>query len=154
MTSDEFRDLMRQLATEAAMSDATSLVEHGRVMIGERSAWLEHEPTYDDKLVQVRILLGTLEQGQAGGAARALLEANYVNGYGGDCVFSLLPESEQAVVTLKVRLKPAMSAREFWQDLSDAAHHGGKLWDEAVARTAPSRGLMSFGLHPLQAHHG
>jgi hypothetical protein len=148
MTSDEYRSLLQQLATEAAMADPSGLVDHGRVKIGEHSAWLEHEPAYDSKLVQLRMLLGGLGPAHTGPAPQALLEANYVNGYGGDCVFSLLPETDDVVVTIKLRLQQGMTAREFWQDLSDAAHHGAKLWDEAVAKAGPPRGALPSDFHP------
>jgi hypothetical protein len=137
MTSEQYQHLLRDLAHVAGMSDPSGLIEHGRVKIGELDAVLEHEPQYDSDLLQVRMRLGTLPPaGQD--LSRAILEANYVSGYGGECVFSLYPASDDVIITMRVRLQESMTAQELWQGVSDVARHGGQMWQGivAVAQTA------------------
>ena len=145
MTSEQYRALLQELAHVGGLSDATSLLEHGRVMIGELSAVLEHEPRYDEHLLQVRFLVGSFPQADAFAIAKSLLEANYVGGYGGECVFSVVPDSDDVVVTLKVHLHPSLTAQELWQDLSAVARHASELWEQVA-----SSSLVPNDAHPSQ----
>ncbi|HVZ43388.1 MAG TPA: CesT family type III secretion system chaperone [Ramlibacter sp.] len=140
MTSEQYQTLLRELAQLGGLTNPAGLLSHGRVKIGEYDALLAHEPRYDENLLQVRILLGGIPVRGGSSVVRALLEANYKGGYGGDCIFSLYPESDDVIVTMRVRLEPMMSARELWQEISDAARHGGKLWDEVLSAAGPSHG--------------
>ncbi|MBC7436693.1 MAG: CesT family type III secretion system chaperone [Bdellovibrionales bacterium] len=151
MTSDQYQHLLHDLAHVAGMTDPSGLVEHGRVKVGELDTVLEHEPAYDADLLQVRMRLGTLpSEGQD--LSRAILEANYVSGYGGECVFSLYPASDDVIITMRVRLQESMTAQELWQGISDVARHGGQMWQGivAVAQTAagstPSDAYAAPGL--------
>lgn len=137
MNSDQFKLLLQDLALVADMTDARGLVDHGRVKIGELDAVLEHDPKYDDQLLQVRMRLGTLPP-EGEDLTRAILEANYVSGYGGECVFSLFPASDDVIITMKVRLLEGLSAQELWQGISDVARHSSQMWQGimSVAQTA------------------
>lgn len=147
MTSEQFRALLQDLANAAGLADATSLLEYGAVNVGERAALLVHEPAYDPDLLQVRISLGEVPPAQEDAIATALLEANYVEGYGGECVFSLSPESLEAVVTMRLRLQSSLTAKDLWQSLSDIARHGSGIWDGIIANAVPSTGLQPvFGV--------
>lgn len=132
MTSDQYKLLLQELARVAGLADSSGLIDHGRVKIGEVDAVLEHNPDYDENLLQVRTRMGTLPE-QSDQLTRAILEANYVSGYGGECVFSLFPQSDDVVVTMKLRLDSAMSAQELWQQLSDVASHGSQMWEAIVS---------------------
>ncbi|MBC5764601.1 hypothetical protein [Ramlibacter albus] len=146
MTSDQFKVLLQELAQLAGMADTTGLLEHGRVRVGEVPVVLEHDPAYDAELLQVRLLLGALPPQETDLVARALLEANYVSGYGGECVFSLMPETDDAVITMKVRLVQGLTAQELWQELSDVAHHGSRMWESITSLARPSGMLQADGL--------
>jgi hypothetical protein len=152
MTSEQFNLLLQDLARVAGLSDASGLLEHGRVKIGELDAVLVHEPSFDPDLLQVRIRLSTLPA-QSEELTRALLEANYISGYGGECVFSLFPASDDVVITLRVKLESAMTAQELWQGISDVARHASQMW-EGIAASAqmlePARSaslLSAPGMH-------
>ena len=152
MTSEQFNLLLQDLARVAGLSDASGLLEHGRVKIGELDAVLVHEPAFDAELLQVRIRLATLPA-HSEELSRALLEANYISGYGGECVFSLFPASDDVVITLRLKLESAMSAQELWQGISDIARHATQMWD-GIATTAqmldPARSsslLSAPGIH-------
>jgi hypothetical protein len=147
VTSEQYRSLLQELARVSGLADSSSLLEHGRVKIGELNAVLEHSPKYDEDLLQVRILLGALPPNDADMMTKALLEANYVSGYGGECVFSLMPETDDVVITMRLRLQSSLTAQELWQELSDIARHGGQMWEKVASVTQPSQGL----LHEFQA---
>lgn len=151
MTSEQYQALLHELARVAGLSDTSSLLEHGRVTIGESSALLEHNPGYDADLLQVRLLLGRFPTEHADVVSKALLEANYISGYGGECVFSLLPGSDDVVITMRMKLHPSLSPQELWQELSDIARHGSKMWEEVVAKIpqAPGASARSFGAASL-----
>jgi hypothetical protein len=137
MTSDQYQSLLQQLAHVAGLAEPAGLLEHGRVRIGELNALLEHDPRYDEDLLQVRILLGGFAEEHADIVTRALLEANYVSGYGGECVFSLYPQSDDVVITMKLRLRSSLTPQELWQELSDIARHGSRMWETITATLAP-----------------
>lgn len=139
MTSEQFQHLLQDLAHVAGMTDPSGLLDHGRVKIGELDAVLEHEPAYDAELLQVRMRLGALPS-EGTDLSRAILEANYVSGYGGECVFSLYPASDDVIITMRVRLQASMTAQELWQGISDVARHGGQMWQGIVAVAQTSAG--------------
>ena len=140
MTSEQYLQLLQDLAHVAGLSDATGLIEHGRVKIGDTDAVLEHEPVYDANLLQVRMRLGTLPV-EGKDLSRAILEANYVSGYGGECVFSLYPASDDVIITMRVRLQEAMTAQELWQGVSDVARHGSQMWQGIVSVAQTAAGM-------------
>jgi hypothetical protein len=142
MTPEQFHTLLQELARIGGLHDSSSLLEHGRVNIGDCAALLIHEPAYDPDLLQLRIILGTLPEAGDSAVMEALLQANYVEGYGGECVFSLVPESGEAVVTLRLRLRESMSATELWQGLSDLARHGSGIWESIISDARPLGGLL------------
>lgn len=143
MTSEQFRLLLEDLARVAGLADSSGLIEQGRVKIGELDAVLVHEPGYDADLLQVRMRLGALPP-EGEDLTRAILEANYVSGYGGECVFSLFPASDDVVITMRVKLDSSMSAQELWQGISDVSRHAGQMWEGIAASVQTSHG----GLHP------
>ena len=148
MTADQYRLLLQDLARLAGLTESSGLVEHGRVKIGDIDAVLEHNPAYDENLVQVRTRMGTLpEHGEV--LSRALLEANYISAYGGECVFSLFPGSDDVVVTMRLRLESTLTAQELWQSISDIARHGSQMWDRIVTASHPTQGVLSPALHPM-----
>jgi hypothetical protein len=152
VTSEQYKLLLQELARIAGLSDASPLVEHGRVKIGEVDAVLEHNPDYDENLLQVRTRMGTLpEKGDE--LARAILEANYVSGYGGECVFSLYPASDDVVVTMRFRLVEALSAQELWQAISDISRHSTQMWEGIVSVTQTSSGATPSDMRPVPGMH-
>ena len=152
MTSEQYKLLLQDLARVAGLSDASGLIDHGRVRIGEVDAVLEHNPDYDENLLQVRTRMGTLpEQGDA--LTRAILEANYVSGYGGECVFSLYPASDDVVVTMRFRLVEALSPQELWQAISDISRHSSQMWEGIVAVAQTSQGTTPSDMRPEPGMH-
>jgi hypothetical protein len=145
MTSEQYKLLLQDLAQVAGMTDAAGLTQHGRVKIGDLDAVLEHDPKYDDQLLQVRMRLGTLPP-EGEDLTRAILEANYVSGYGGECVFSLFPASDDVIITMKVRLLDGLSAQELWQGISDVARQSSQMWQGIVSVAQTSRGSMPADL--------
>ncbi|MRD49552.1 CesT family type III secretion system chaperone [Caenimonas koreensis] len=146
MTSEQYQLLLQDLVRLSGLSDPSGLLEHGRVKIGDIDAVLEHEPNYDPDLLQVRMRLGTLPD-NAEDLTRAILEANYISGYGGECVFSLYPASDDVVITMKVRLLEALTAQELWQGISDVARHGGQMWQGILAASHTPMNAGPSGLH-------
>lgn len=149
MTSDQYKLLLQDLARVAGLHDSSGLIDHGRVKIGEVDAVLEHNPDYDENLLQVRMRMGTLpEQGDE--LTRAILEANYVSGYGGECVFSLFPASDDVVVTMRFKLVASLSPQELWQAISDISRHSSQMWEGilAVAQTPQSTTLSEMRPEP------
>ena len=141
MTSEQYHALLRDLAHVAGLPDSLRLVRHGRLGIGECRAVLVHEPAYDPDILQLRLILGSVPEALKDVIAQALLEANYVEGYGGECVFSLAPESGDAVLTMRLHLPPTFSAQELWQELSDIARHGSQMWEAIVSHARPPQGI-------------
>lgn len=152
MTSEQYKLLLQDLARVAGLSDSSGLIDHGRVKIGEVDAVLEHNPDYDENLLQVRTRMGTLpEQGDT--LTRAILEANYVSGYGGECVFSLYPASDDVVVTMRFRLVEALSPQELWQAISDISRHSSQMWEGIVAVAQTSQGVTPSDMRPEPGMH-
>lgn len=152
MTSEQYKLLLQDLARVAGLSDSSGLIDHGRVKIGDVDAVLEHNPDYDENLLQVRTRMGTLpEQGDA--LTRAILEANYVSGYGGECVFSLYPASDDVVVTMRFRLVEALSPQELWQAISDISRHSSQMWEGIVAVAQTSQGMTPSDMRPEPGMH-
>ncbi len=149
MNSEQYHALLQDLARRANMADPSGLVDHGRVRIGELDAVLEHAPAYDPTLLQVRLRLGALPQ-QGDELVRAVLEANYTSGYGGECVFSLYPATDDVIITMRVRLQESMTGQELWQGISDVARHASDIWDgiAATAQTAPTAMPHGFRMGP------
>jgi hypothetical protein len=152
VTSDQYKLLLQDLARVAGLVDSSGLVDHGRVKIGEVDAVLEHNPDYDDNLLQVRMRMGTLPE-EGDDLVRAILEANYVSGYGGECVFSLYPASDDVVVTMRFRLVEALSPQELWQAISDIARHGSQMWEGIVAVAQTSQAATPSDLRPPPGIH-
>ena len=128
------------------LADPTALLEHGRLKVGELDCVLEHSPEYDERLLQVRMRLGTMPSDTAD-LARSILEANYVSGYGGECVFSLYPKSDDVVITMKVRLQESLTAQELWQVISDVAQHGSQMWEGIVTMAKTNSDDAEHGVH-------
>ena len=149
MTSEQYQLLLQDLALVAGKADASGLVDHGRVKIGELDAVLEHDPKYDEHLLQVRMRLGTLPP-EGEDLTRAILEANYVSGYGGECVFSLFPASDDVIITMKVRLLEGLSAQELWQGISDVARHSSQMWQGIMSVAQTSSGSTPSDLRVAQ----
>jgi hypothetical protein len=124
--------LLQDLAHIAGLADPADLVDHGRVKIGLLDALLVHDPAYDDGLLQVRIRMGAFSPRDVE-MTRSVLEANYTNGYGGECVFSLLPGTDDLVVTLRMRLDEKLSVHELWRHLSDISRNASVIWENVVA---------------------
>jgi len=152
MTSDQYKLLLQELARVAGLADSSGLIDHGRVKIGEVDAVLEHNPDYDENLLQVRTRMGTLPE-QSDQLTRAILEANYVSGYGGECVFSLYPASDDVVVTMRFRLVEALSPQELWQSISDIARHSSEMWAGIVAVAQTSQGRAPSDMRPEPGMH-
>jgi hypothetical protein len=133
MTSEQYRALLEELARVGGLADPAPLLSEGRVTVGESSAVLAHDPGYDPDLLQVRILLGEFPAEHAETIMRGALETNYLNGYGGECVFSLYPRLNHLVATVRVRLRHGMSGQELWQDLSDMVRMAVQVWEESIA---------------------
>ncbi len=152
MTSEQYKLLLQELANVAGLADASGLIDHGRVKIGEVDAVLEHNPEYDENVLQVRMRMGTLPA-QGEDLARAILEANYVSGYGGECVFSLFPASDDVVVTMRVRLVQALAPQELWQAISDISRHSSEMWEGIVAVAQTSQGVTPSDLRPEPGMH-
>ncbi|HTH80065.1 MAG TPA: CesT family type III secretion system chaperone [Ramlibacter sp.] len=142
MTSEQYRLLLDELARVSGLADSSGLLEHGRVKIGEVDAVLEHQPAYDEHLLQVRMRLGTLPVDDRD-LTRAILEANYISGYGGECVFSLYPASDDVIITMRMRLEESLTAQELWQGISDIARHGTQMWQGIAAATQTAGGMFS-----------
>ena len=152
MTSDQYKLLLQELARVAGLADSSGLIDHGRVKIGEVDAVLEHNPDYDENLLQVRTRMGTLPE-QSDQLTRAILEANYVSGYGGECVFSLYPASDDVVVTMRFRLVEALSPQELWQSISDIARHSSEMWEGIVSVAQTSQGVTPSDMRPEPGMH-
>lgn len=148
MNSEQYKLLLQDLARVAGLADSSGLVEHGRVKVGDLDAVLDHDPKYDESLLQVRMRLGTLPA-DGEDLTRAILEANYVSGYGGECVFSLFPASDDVIITMRVRLDQAMTAQELWQGISDVARHASQMWQGIVTVAQVSHGSMPADMHML-----
>lgn len=147
MTSEQYKLLLQELAHVAGLADSSGLVDHGRVKIGDIDAVLEHNPDYDDNLLQVRMRMGSIPE-QGNGLARAILEANYVSGYGGECVFSLYPASDDVVVTMRFRLVESLAPQELWQAISDISRHSSQMWESIVADAQATQGMPPSGFRP------
>ncbi|MES2632704.1 MAG: CesT family type III secretion system chaperone [Pseudomonadota bacterium] len=131
MTSEQYMVLLQDLARVAGLANPSALMENGRLKVQDLDCVLEHSPAYDEKLLQVRMRLGTMPSDTTD-LTRAILEANYVSGYGGECVFSLYPKSDDVIITMKVRLQESLTAQELWQGISDVAQHGSQMWEGIV----------------------
>ena len=140
MTAEQYRQLLHELAHVAGLSDSSAMLTQGRVKIGDLNALLVHAPDYDPRLLQVRLSLGSVPEDTRSAIAQALLEANYVEGYGGECVFSLRPETGDAVLTMRLKLESGLSAQELWQSLSNVAYHGTQMWESIRSQAQPSHG--------------
>ncbi|WP_048438544.1 CesT family type III secretion system chaperone [Caenimonas sp. SL110] len=148
MNSEQYHALLQDLAKRANMADPSGLVDHGRVRIGDLDAVLEHAPGYDPKLLQVRLRLGALPQ-KGDELVRAVLEANYTSGYGGECVFSLYPATDDVIITMRVRLDEAMTAQELWQAISDVARHATHIWEGIAAETHTAASALPHELRMM-----
>jgi hypothetical protein len=153
VTAEQFQALLQELARAAGLPDASGLLDHGRLNIGPWSSLLVHDAGYDPELLQVRMNLGGFAGEQRDVVMQALLEANYGEGWGGECVFSLSPDTGEVALTMRLELSPSLSAQELWQALSDIAQQGGRMWEEIAASSKPARGMpaVSARLIALQA---
>ena len=133
MTPEQYQYLLHELAHVAGLPYPLALMNHGRLKIGDVNAVLIYEPQYDPDLMQARLLLGGVPHELRESVMEALLEANYFEGYGGECVFSLSPQSGEIVLTMRLPLLPSLSAQELWQALSDIARHGSQMWEAIMA---------------------
>jgi hypothetical protein len=139
MTSDQYQLLLKDLAHVAGLSDPSGLLKYGLLKLGETSVVLVHEPEYDENLLQIRVLLGGLPPKNAAILTKAMLQSNYVNGYGGEHVFSLLPDTDDVVFSMRHVLHPALSAQELWLGLCEVARMGDQMWKaiDAVQKASP-----------------
>jgi hypothetical protein len=136
VNSDQFGTLLKDLARVASLPEDSALLSSGALEIAGRRAVLVHKPEYDPDLLQVRLVLGSFPPDSKPAIATALLELNYVAGFAGEWVYSLLPDSAQAVLTSRIHLHEIPTAPELWQMLSDCAQHGLDLWESVLADAA------------------
>jgi hypothetical protein len=127
MTAEQYRLLLQDLARLADPRDGDSLLEHGRAKVGALDTVMVHAPEYDPDLLQVRMRVGTLPE-PSGHILRGILEANFISGFGGECVFSLFPNSRDVVMTLRHRLDEATTPQDLWQGLTDVARNAEQMW--------------------------
>lgn len=132
MTPDQYQALLEELARAAGLPEPSSLLEHGRLRIDGRSALLVHDAAHDPGLLQLRMVLGEVPRGREALLMSGLLRANYIGGYAGECVFSLFPTSDEVVVTMRMRLAPALTAQELWQSLSETASQATRAWGDLL----------------------
>jgi hypothetical protein len=146
MTSEQYQALLQGLAHVAVLPDPAALLNVGLLNIGEYRAVLVHEPGYDPNLLQVRLILGGFPAELKEVVTQKLLEMNYIAGYGGEWVYSLMPESGEAVLSARIHLDSNLSAQELWQVLSDCARHGGEMWDGMLAESEGGGNGVAPGL--------
>jgi hypothetical protein len=133
LTSYQFDALLRDLAHVAGLPETSALLTSGAFDIAGRRAVLVHKPDYDPDLLQMRLVLGSFPPELKPDITQALLELNYVAGFAGEWVYSLLPGSAQAVLTSRIHLHDTSSAHDLWQVLSDCARHGLELWESLLS---------------------
>jgi hypothetical protein len=138
MTSEQYQSLLQELARMGGLANPALLLNEGRVKVGDLNVRLEHDVRGDGNLLQVRMLLGGFAAPQRESMTKALLEANYLHGYGGDCVFSVFPESDDVIMTMKMQVNSSMTAQELWQHLSALAQRATRMWDEVVSNAVPA----------------
>jgi hypothetical protein len=143
MTPEQYQYLLHELAHVAGLPYPMALMNHGRLKIGDVNAVLVYEPQYDPGLMQARLMLGCVPQELKAAVMEALLEANYFEGYGGECVFSLSPQSGEIV----------LSAHELWQALSDVARHGSQMWETIMAECETLHAGLPADFHDAMAQH-
>jgi hypothetical protein len=132
MTADQYQAILQELARVARVPDPSALIEAGRIEVSGHRALLVHEPDYDPHLLQVRIVLGAFPLEHREAVALGLLEANYLAGYGGEWVYSLLPETKEAVLTIRLPLVLTPNAQELWRLLSECVQQAGQMWESLL----------------------
>lgn len=153
MNPEQYQYLLHELAHVAGLPYPLALMNHGRLKIGDVSALLIYEPQYDPDLMQARLLLGSVPDELREAVMQALLEANYFEGYGGECVFSMSPQSGEIVLTMRLPLLPSLSAQELWQALSDIARHGSQMWETIMAECETLHASLPTDFHDAVAQH-
>ena len=83
MNAEQFQLLLQDLATAADLSDPSLLLEHCRIRIGDIDLVLEHLPDFDPDVLHVRLHMGRFEEEHRTAVTTALLESNFISGYGG-----------------------------------------------------------------------
>jgi hypothetical protein len=141
MTSDQYALLLADLARVAGLSgfQAAALSAQGHITVGGLPAVLVHDESFEPDLLQARIVAGSVADAIKPVVMQAMLESNYLHGWGNECVFSLLPRSGEVVLTLRVALQPSLSAQDLWHALDDVAGRGRAMCEllQSPPRTAP-----------------
>lgn len=143
MNAEQFQLLLQDLAKVAGLADPDLLVDQCRVRVGGMTVVLEHSPDENPDVLYVRAHLGRFEEEHRAVITTALLETNFINGWGGMRVFSLVPQTDQVVLTVSTPLLAATTAHDLWQVLSDVASQGGTMWSQITA-AADTAQEMSF----------
>jgi len=142
MNTDQFQTLLAEFAHIAQLADPSDLLKHHRLQLGGVETALEHQPAFDPDLLQLRVQLGTFDESQRDEVLTALLESNYLIGYGGQCVYSLLPTTNDVVLTMRLQLDESISAQELWQQMSDLVRHSSELWQQVMSHDARVRSYV------------
>jgi hypothetical protein len=133
MNAEQFHLILKDLAKVAGLADPALLVDQCRVRVGGMNVVLEHSPDENPDVLFVRAHLGRLEEKHRALITTVLLETNFVNGWGGIRVFSLVPQTDQVVLTVSTPLLAATTPHDLWQVLSDVASQGGTMWRQITA---------------------
>jgi hypothetical protein len=110
MNAEQFQLLLQDLAKVAGLADPDLLVDQCRVRVGGMTVVLEHSPDENPDVLYVRAHLGRFEEEHRAVITTALLETNFINGWGGMRVFSLVPQTDQVVLTVSTPLLAATTA--------------------------------------------
>jgi hypothetical protein len=129
MTSDQYQTLLQDLARVSGLHDAASLLNHGRATVDEMKVVLEHNPDYDENLLQLRLLLGEIPP-DLQGIGSALLATSYLSGR--DCFFSLYPKTDTVVMAMNLRLGVSLTAQELLQQLTATVEAASQAWSELL----------------------
>lgn len=143
MNVDQYQILLTDLAHVAGLPDIRALTQFGELTIAGLDAVLEHDISLEADLLQVSLCLGTLPR-ERNDLQRAVLEANYHGATHGNCVFSVMPESNDVIVTVSRKLSEVGTAQALWEDMSQVAANGAQAWTDLVA-SHPRLGSESHG---------
>ncbi|MDB5841701.1 MAG: hypothetical protein JWQ23_3653 [Herminiimonas sp.] len=128
MDLHRYNQVLEEMCDHVKLGDRTQFLENGLLTIGGTDMFLLYDEAFDPEFLQLRIDFGPVPDCNREHLWRSLLNCNFVWGQGGYLVFSVIPENEHVVLTLKHTLNDEVSGAELANWLAFASGEAKAQW--------------------------
>ena len=132
MDRHRYRMLLEDLCDHAGLARREQFLSDGLLRIHGADVHLRHDEDFDAGHLQARIDFGPAPEQRRQDIWRGLLATNFEWGQGGYLVFSLIPDDEHVVLSIRHALTDDLNGSELAAWLGFAVREGQSHWSRIV----------------------